>query len=45
MEDLKQFRQWESVTPGHPELDVQRGVENTSGPLGTRTCTWLLEQQ
>ena len=34
MEDLKQFRQWESVTPGHPELDVQRGVENTSGPLG-----------
>ena len=38
MEDLKQFRQWESVTPGHPELDVQRGVENTSGPLGTRAC-------
>ncbi len=34
MEDLKQFRQWDSVTPGHPELDVQRGVENTSGPLG-----------
>ncbi len=34
MEDLKQFRQWGSVTPGHPELDVQRGVENTSGPLG-----------
>ena len=34
MEDLKQFRQWESITPGHPELDVARGVENTSGPLG-----------
>lgn len=34
MEDLKQFRQWGSVTPGHPELDVERGVENTSGPLG-----------
>lgn len=34
MEDLKNFRQWGSVTPGHPEVDVQRGVENTSGPLG-----------
>lgn len=34
MEDLKAFRQWESVTPGHPELDVERGVENSSGPLG-----------
>lgn len=34
MEDLKNFRQWDSVTPGHPELDVTRGVENTSGPLG-----------
>jgi transketolase len=34
MEDLKQFRQWGSVTPGHPELDIERGVENTSGPLG-----------
>jgi len=34
MDDLKQFRQWGSVTPGHPELDVQRGIENTSGPLG-----------
>jgi transketolase len=33
-EDLQQFRQWQSVTPGHPELDVKRGVENTSGPLG-----------
>ncbi len=34
MNDLQQFRQWGSVTPGHPEVDVQRGVENTSGPLG-----------
>ncbi len=34
MKDLSQFRQWESVTPGHPELDVDRGIENTSGPLG-----------
>ena len=34
MDDLKSFRQWGSITPGHPELDVSRGVENTSGPLG-----------
>lgn len=34
MEDLSNFRQWSSVTPGHPELDVLRGIENTSGPLG-----------
>jgi len=34
MDDLKQFRQWESITPGHPEVDVMRGIENTSGPLG-----------
>ncbi len=34
MEDLAQFRQWGSITPGHPEVDVMRGVENTSGPLG-----------
>jgi transketolase len=34
MEDLKNFRQWGSVTPGHPELDTDRGIENTSGPLG-----------
>lgn len=34
IDDLQQFRQWGSETPGHPELDVQRGVENTSGPLG-----------
>jgi transketolase len=34
LDDLKGFRQWGSVTPGHPEVDVARGVENTSGPLG-----------
>jgi transketolase len=33
-DDLKQFRQWKSITPGHPEVDVMRGIENTSGPLG-----------
>lgn len=32
--DLQNFRQWQSPTPGHPELDIKRGVENTSGPLG-----------
>lgn len=32
--ELQQFRQWGGVTPGHPELDPKRGVENTSGPLG-----------
>ena len=31
MDDLKSFRQWGSVTPGHPEVDVERGIENTSG--------------
>ncbi len=34
MDELKNFRQWGSPTPGHPEVDVARGVENTSGPLG-----------
>lgn len=34
IEELQQFRQWGSVTPGHPELDPKRGIENTSGPLG-----------
>lgn len=34
MEELGQFRQWGSVTPGHPEVNVMRGIENTSGPLG-----------
>lgn len=34
LDELKQFRQWGSPTPGHPEVDIKRGVENTSGPLG-----------
>lgn len=34
IEQLQQFRQWGSITPGHPELDPVHGVENTSGPLG-----------
>ncbi len=34
MEDLKNFRQWGSPTPGHPEKDFARRIENTSGPLG-----------
>ena len=34
IDDLKAFRQWGSPTPGHPELNVERGIENTSGPLG-----------
>jgi transketolase len=33
-DDVQNFRQWGSVTPGHPEVDVNRGIENTSGPLG-----------
>jgi transketolase len=34
MDELANFRQWGSPTPGHPEVDPARGVENTSGPLG-----------
>ncbi len=34
MSEIEQFRQWGSSTTGHPELDINRGVENTSGPLG-----------
>lgn len=34
MDELARFRQWDSPTPGHPERDVLRGLENTSGPLG-----------
>lgn len=34
IDDLQNFRQWGSVTPGHPEVDFERGIENSSGPLG-----------
>lgn len=34
IDELKDFRQWGSPTPGHPEVDINRGIENTSGPLG-----------
>ncbi len=34
LEELKNLRRWGSPTTGHPELDVERGIENTSGPLG-----------
>lgn len=34
IDDIKNFRQWGSPTPGHPEADIDRGIENTSGPLG-----------
>ena len=34
IDDLKTFRQWGSICPGHPERDLKHGIENTSGPLG-----------
>lgn len=34
LEQIKQFRQWGSLTPGHPERDLTRGIETTTGPLG-----------
>ena len=34
IDELKEFRQWGSPTPGHPEVNIMRGIENTSGPLG-----------
>lgn len=34
IDELKEFRQWGSPTPGHPEKNFARGIENTSGPLG-----------
>ena len=34
LDDIKQFRQWESKTPGHPENQLVEGIETTTGPLG-----------
>ena len=34
IDEIRNFRQWGSPTPGHPELEIKRGIENTSGPLG-----------
>lgn len=34
LDEIQQFRQWDSPCPGHPELSVERGIENSSGPLG-----------
>lgn len=34
VDDLQKFRSWGSITPGHPEVDPEHGIENTSGPLG-----------
>jgi len=39
LDDLKQFRQWGSRTPGHPESDLTPGVETTTGPLGQGFAT------
>lgn len=43
MEDLKNFRQWGSVTPGHPEVDFKRGVENILRLLSVKVQPWPSE--
>lgn len=39
IDELKEFRQWGSVTPGHPEVNVMRGIENTSVRWDKATLT------
>ena len=41
LDDLKQFRQWGSKTPGHPEYDLDLGIETTTGPLGQGFATGI----
>ncbi len=41
LDDLKQFRQWGSYTPGHPEYDLDLGIETTTGPLGQGFATGI----
>ena len=38
LDELANLRQWGSPTTGHPEFDIKRGIENTSGPLGQGHC-------